>query len=214
MKKFLNNLLSFFYPRLCIGCGDALQQNEQMLCLKCLTHLPETNYHQEHDNPLRWIFAGRVPVRDLLSKHKFDLYFLLYMYFSCNSFKCFYIQRCIQKAMSIGLKAEEILVRADSGHDDGCRESGGAGGSEIPRDPHPDRRRGPARTRFVKRLRRNRINDEIREERTGNEVNAAVRVFVKRRCAVCQVRQVEKPRLAVRNAQLKFASAAGTVSAK
>ena len=65
MKKFLNNLLSFFYPRLCIGCGDALQQNEQMLCLKCLTHLPETNYHQEHDNPLRWIFAGRVPVREV-----------------------------------------------------------------------------------------------------------------------------------------------------
>lgn len=30
-----------------------------------------------------------------------------------------FVQRCIQKAMSIGLKAEEILVRADSGHDDG-----------------------------------------------------------------------------------------------
>lgn len=67
MKKFLNNLLSFFYPRLCIGCGDTLQQNEQLLCLKCFTHLPETNYHLEHDNPLRLIFAGRVPVREVAS---------------------------------------------------------------------------------------------------------------------------------------------------
>lgn len=67
MKKFFNNLLSFFYPRLCIGCGDALQQNEELLCLKCLVHLPETNYHLEHDNPLRQIFAGRVPVREVAS---------------------------------------------------------------------------------------------------------------------------------------------------
>lgn len=56
-----------FYPRLCVGCGDALQQNEQLLCLHCMLHLPETNYHLEHDNPLLWVFAGRVQVREVAS---------------------------------------------------------------------------------------------------------------------------------------------------
>lgn len=65
--KFFNNLLSLFYPRLCAGCGDALQQNEQHLCLHCMLHLPETNFHKEHDNPLTNIFAGRVRVREVAS---------------------------------------------------------------------------------------------------------------------------------------------------
>lgn len=66
-NKTLNNLLSLFYPRLCAGCGDALQQNEEHLCLHCMMHLPETNFHKEHDNPLTNIFAGRVRVREVAS---------------------------------------------------------------------------------------------------------------------------------------------------
>ena len=64
-NKTLNNLLSFFYPRLCVGCGDALQQNEEHLCLNCMMHLPETNFHKEADNPLTNIFAGRVRVQEV-----------------------------------------------------------------------------------------------------------------------------------------------------
>lgn len=65
--KYFNLLLSFFYPRLCVGCGDALQQHEKLLCLKCRLHLPETNYHLEEDNPLTLIFAGRVRVEQVAS---------------------------------------------------------------------------------------------------------------------------------------------------
>lgn len=66
-NKILSNLLSLFYPRLCAGCGDALQQNEQHLCLHCMLHLPETNFHKDHENPLINIFAGRVRVREVAS---------------------------------------------------------------------------------------------------------------------------------------------------
>lgn len=66
-NKILNNLLSLFYPRLCVGCGDALQQNEPFLCLHCMMHLPETNFHKEAENPLTNIFAGRVRVREVAS---------------------------------------------------------------------------------------------------------------------------------------------------
>ena len=60
--KILDNLLSLFYPRTCVACGDILQQNERHLCLHCMMHLPETHYHQDPDNPLNLIFAGRVKV--------------------------------------------------------------------------------------------------------------------------------------------------------
>lgn len=65
MLNILNNLISIFYPRLCAGCQNALQQNENLLCLDCLMHLPETNFHKETDNELKMIFAGRVPVQEV-----------------------------------------------------------------------------------------------------------------------------------------------------
>ena len=63
--KLINNIVSLFYPRLCAACGDALQQNEQCLCLDCMLHLPETQFHKEHFNPLRSVFDGRVPVEEV-----------------------------------------------------------------------------------------------------------------------------------------------------
>jgi len=65
--QIFNNVLSLFYPRLCVGCGNALQQREQHLCLYCMMHLPETNFHKQKDNPLVNIFAGRVRVREVTS---------------------------------------------------------------------------------------------------------------------------------------------------
>ena len=70
MKKclyFLENLLSLFYPRLCLSCGNAMQRHEQMICLECELHLPETNYHQLADNPLFQIFWGRVKIEGVAS---------------------------------------------------------------------------------------------------------------------------------------------------
>lgn len=63
--KLINNLLSLFYPRLCAACGDALQQNETCICLNCMLHLPETQFHKEHFNPLRQVFDGRVAVEEV-----------------------------------------------------------------------------------------------------------------------------------------------------
>lgn len=63
--KIINNLMSFFYPRLCAACGNALQQNENCICIDCMLHLPETNYYKEHKNPLRDIFEGRVRVEEV-----------------------------------------------------------------------------------------------------------------------------------------------------
>ena len=63
--KIINNIVSLFYPRLCAACGDALQQNEQCICLDCMLHLPETQFHKKHFNPMRQVFDGRVPVEEV-----------------------------------------------------------------------------------------------------------------------------------------------------
>ena len=65
--KLTELLLSVFYPRLCIGCGNLLQKNETHLCLDCLLHLPETQVHLMDPNPLELIFRGRVPVENVFS---------------------------------------------------------------------------------------------------------------------------------------------------
>src|SRR5574344_1449583 len=65
--KFLDNLLSLFYPHFCIGCHQILQENEKHLCLHCYLHLPETNYHLIEKNPLDEIFRGRVKVENTYS---------------------------------------------------------------------------------------------------------------------------------------------------
>ena len=70
MKKilhFLQNLLSFFYPRLCLACGNALYRHEKIICLECELRLPETGYHQWSENPLHQIFLGRVKIAGVAS---------------------------------------------------------------------------------------------------------------------------------------------------
>src|SRR3954471_20186083 len=64
-SSFLNELkegmLHLFYPRLCEGCNKPLLSAEQVLCISCGTHIPETGYHHIADNETALRFAGRVP---------------------------------------------------------------------------------------------------------------------------------------------------------
>lgn len=70
MKKIspiLQNLLSFFYPRICISCHDALKLHENFFCLRCLHNFPETKFHEFEYNPLIYNFMGRVNVEQVFS---------------------------------------------------------------------------------------------------------------------------------------------------
>jgi len=61
----LNTLLNFFYPRMCISCGNVLLPHERFLCLHCLYNLPETRYHEFSHSPLTQLFLGRVAVENV-----------------------------------------------------------------------------------------------------------------------------------------------------
>jgi ComF family protein len=54
--------MSLLFPEICTACKGALMDGETLLCLDCRVHLPRTNFHQVHDNPVNRLFYGRVPL--------------------------------------------------------------------------------------------------------------------------------------------------------
>lgn len=59
MKNIFHNLLSLFFPDLCLVCQNKLGDKETHVCVGCLSLLPKTNYHLQPDNRLESFFAGR-----------------------------------------------------------------------------------------------------------------------------------------------------------
>lgn len=60
LKTLLNDTLHLFYPHVCIGCGSDLVQHGNLICLKCSSILPQTNFAQYANNPIEKIFWGRI----------------------------------------------------------------------------------------------------------------------------------------------------------
>jgi ComF family protein len=59
---YIGDFISLIFPRICAGCGNSLWKNEEVLCHLCEYHLPKTNFHFDHENPLTRLFWGRVPI--------------------------------------------------------------------------------------------------------------------------------------------------------
>ena len=62
LQEIKNSLLHFSFPHVCEGCGTDLPEPSQLLCLRCLSFLPATNFHMHPNNPIEKIFWGRMPV--------------------------------------------------------------------------------------------------------------------------------------------------------
>lgn len=62
MKKILNDLLSLFFPRLCMICETPLRDGEECICLRCVCDLPRTGYNFLTENPTTYLFAGKASV--------------------------------------------------------------------------------------------------------------------------------------------------------
>ena len=62
LKTIFNNTTHLFYPHVCTGCGSDLLSADNLLCAKCITDLPQTNFAQHAGNPVEKIFWGRVPL--------------------------------------------------------------------------------------------------------------------------------------------------------
>lgn len=58
----LKDLINLVFPKLCFGCQEILLENENILCVNCLAHLPYTNQHKITDNAAYQKFYGRIPI--------------------------------------------------------------------------------------------------------------------------------------------------------
>ena len=45
-----------------MGCGSDVLQDDHILCLRCSTNLPHTNFAKHANNPIEKIFWGRIPL--------------------------------------------------------------------------------------------------------------------------------------------------------
>jgi len=52
MRAYLSSFISLIYPRICVSCQRTLVDQEENLCLHCLSDLPLTHYHEQTNNPL------------------------------------------------------------------------------------------------------------------------------------------------------------------
>lgn len=59
---WLHSLLSLFFPRCCIVCGNAMAQDGERLCVRCNMKLPRTNLHRYKDNVVERMFWGKIPI--------------------------------------------------------------------------------------------------------------------------------------------------------
>ena len=67
----LQSFLDLIFPRICAGCQQPLQLNEEHLCTDCRFDLPKTNSHIEPDRKLINKFAGKVNIEHSLAYLKF-----------------------------------------------------------------------------------------------------------------------------------------------
>lgn len=61
--RIASDFISLFFPRHCLACLGSLVKGEEMICTRCITELPRTNYHCQITNPVEERLAGRLPVK-------------------------------------------------------------------------------------------------------------------------------------------------------
>jgi ComF family protein len=72
LKTIFSDALHLFYPHVCTGCGSDLLKQDDLLCLRCITNLPRTNFAQHANNPIEKIFWGRMPLASAHSEFYFS----------------------------------------------------------------------------------------------------------------------------------------------
>ncbi len=71
-KEIRNSVLHLLFPHVCNGCGSDILNEESLLCMRCLSELPETNFHLHSNNPVEKIFWGRIQLVSATAQYYFS----------------------------------------------------------------------------------------------------------------------------------------------
>lgn len=58
------DLLDFFFPKICASCDRALVTNERVICTNCRNNLPLANIHLQKRNEIEKLFYGRTRIEN------------------------------------------------------------------------------------------------------------------------------------------------------
>ncbi|MDD3877006.1 MAG: phosphoribosyltransferase family protein [Bacteroidales bacterium] len=61
-KSIFQDISGVIFPEVCLACQSRLDKHESIICMACLSNLPQTYFHKQPDNPVAKIFWGRVPL--------------------------------------------------------------------------------------------------------------------------------------------------------
>jgi len=61
-KEIKESLLHLLFPHECAGCGSDILSEQNILCMRCMNAMPETNFELHAGNPVEKIFWGRLPI--------------------------------------------------------------------------------------------------------------------------------------------------------
>ncbi|UTW64270.1 ComF family protein [bacterium SCSIO 12741] len=59
----LKEIISLFFPHLCVGCEEPINDIKQQICLKCRFQIPLTEFDRFSDNPVEKLLWGKAPVK-------------------------------------------------------------------------------------------------------------------------------------------------------
>jgi ComF family protein len=71
LREIKDSLLHILFPHVCNGCGSDIINEDTMLCMQCISELPETRFHLHAANPVEKIFWGRLPLVDGTAQYYF-----------------------------------------------------------------------------------------------------------------------------------------------
>lgn len=67
--EWLSDIFNLIYPQVCAACGNKLQRQEDIICILCEHHLPQTDYHLKSDSPLDKLFWGRIRLSNVAAMY-------------------------------------------------------------------------------------------------------------------------------------------------
>jgi ComF family protein len=70
-KEIQDSFLHVLFPHVCSGCGNDMLNKENVLCMRCVEAMPETNFETHADNPVEKKFWGRLPVAQATAQYYF-----------------------------------------------------------------------------------------------------------------------------------------------
>lgn len=66
-----NSISHLLFPHNCLGCATDILNDNDLLCAKCFTDLPETNFANSVNNPIEKTFLGRLKIEQATASYYF-----------------------------------------------------------------------------------------------------------------------------------------------